>query len=152
MNHKKILIGLGVFLVLAVVALFVIKAKKATPAANANNNNNNAGTGANPTPATPAATPPKEADRSFPISYLKFSEAAKLLQAKVGMKDDGEIGDKTLLAWNKILSDAGVNQYYDNTFVIKDIAALNNILAQIDAAKNHLPQYGQYPTIAGIFF
>jgi lysozyme family protein len=65
---------------------------------------------------------------------MKYSEAAKQLQAAVGTTQDGKIGDKTLEAWNKLIASVKGNPA-TKSFKIKNEAVMIAYLAEIKKAK-----------------
>jgi hypothetical protein len=138
MNHKKILIGLGIFLAIAVVLLFVVKSNKDKAA------NNTPTTTPNTAPTTTTAnttttTPPilQGVVSDFPIVYMQKSNAAKQLQKALGVAPDGKIGDITLKALNQTLKLTGKDAYTIR-FSIPNQATLNAIINQV-TAKNKVP-------------
>ncbi|MCX6208365.1 MAG: hypothetical protein NTZ59_02390 [Bacteroidetes bacterium] len=128
MNHKKIIIGLVAFLIIAVVILFITKAKQAKKV------EDKAGTqpAATPQAATTHATPQQvlAVANGFPIMYMKKSEAAKILQNALGVAQDGIVGDKTLAELKKY-----VNVPSNTLWIINNTSELDLLIAKIKTVK-----------------
>ena len=133
MNHKKILIGLFVFLAVAVVLLFVAKAakdKKDKAAKEAT-----APTAPTATAATPQAPAAPANVASYPIVYNKFSEAVKPLQVALGVTADGILGANTLRVMNEALVKTN-KATHGITIKINNSGELQYLLNAVAEAKN----------------
>lgn len=149
MNHKKIIIGLLVFLAIAIIVLFVTGAnakKKQQQAAEANNvQNGNSST----TPATPAANTPAVASvNSFPIVYGNKApnELVKELQKALGVTEDGLFGRETLAAIQK-----WYDAKYTNAYTIQNLAQLTTVMNAIATNKAKATSVGGSIISGGVF-
>jgi hypothetical protein len=138
MNHKKIIIGAIIFLVIAVIALFVAKAVK-------DKKDKAAAEKAAAQPAAPAATKntanptaPAAANSNFPIVWNKYNPAVIPLQAALGVKADGVVGNNTVAALNKL---SGVSYPASLMFYISDQATVDALINKAKQTTVATPPY-----------
>jgi murein L,D-transpeptidase YcbB/YkuD len=143
MKPKTILIVLLVALAISGIILYFIKQaadkKKAEALGGTQGNYEQPKSGAGNT-NTPAVVPIASGD--YPIIYNRFSEAAKPIQAALGVTQDGIPGPKTLAEWKKYRTDI-TERFRIDTPQLRDVFVNQIKVAKQQAAYLAMSQVGR---------